>query len=64
MTEMDAQNLNIQKKVSLNINDARAVINLIDILASRGSIKGEELFSVGILRESIKKAIEVTESAE
>lgn len=54
-----------EKQVSLALSDARAVVNLIDILANRsGAFKGEELLAIGMLREKYKQAIEKVESKE
>lgn len=54
---------NKEKTVNIKMSDARAVMNLIDILSARGAIKGEELLAVGMLRETIKKAIDISENA-
>lgn len=40
---------------SLTLGDLQAVINLIDIVSSRGAFKGAELTSVGTLRDTFDR---------
>jgi hypothetical protein len=41
-------------KTELSLGDLQATINLIDICSKRGAFSGEELSSVGALRDKIK----------
>ena len=49
----------------INTNDIKQVIQIIDVVASRGAIRGEEMKLVGDLREKLKLAsIQQTEESE
>lgn len=40
-----------QQAPGLSLNDIMAVVQIVDIVTQRGAIKGEELVSVGTVRE-------------
>jgi len=51
---METDKPNETPKPSLSLGDLQATINLIDVCSKRGAFHGEELSSVGALRDKIK----------
>ena len=45
-------------KVIISINDLISVVSLIDIVSSRGAFKGQELTTIGTLRDKLALFIE------
>ena len=45
-------------KVSISINDIIGVVSLIDIVSSRGAFKGQELTTIGTLRDKLALFVE------
>lgn len=48
---------------SLKLEDLANVINIIDVCSSRGAFKGEELLSVGSLRQKLHETIQAANNA-
>ena len=51
---METDKSNQTPKPSLSLGDLQATINIIDVCSKRGAFAGEELSSVGALRDKIK----------
>jgi hypothetical protein len=49
-------------KPSITVNDAHAVVNLIDVIAARGAFRGTELSAVGELRSKFSGVIKTEEA--
>lgn len=50
--------------VSISVNDSVTIINMIDICAERGVFKGNELLTVGTIREKLVSLIKTNEAPE
>lgn len=50
--------------MQLNINDIAAVVQLIDIVTSRGAFRGDELTQVGALRDKFATFVQATQDAQ
>ena len=50
--------------MQLNINDIAAVVQLIDIVTSRGAFRGDELSQVGALRDKYAAFVKATQDAQ
>lgn len=44
-------------ETSLTVNDLATVVNIIDVCVERGAFKGNEMLSVGQLREKIATVV-------
>ena len=53
-----------ESKVSISINDVISVVSLIDIVSSRGAFKGQELTTVGFLRDKLALFVEQNKPEE
>jgi len=43
-----------EEKVSINLNDISTVLQLIDVVSTRGGFQGQELAGVGMLRNKLE----------
>ena len=50
--------------VQLGLNDLQATIQIIDVASTRGAFRGEELTSVGGVRDRINAFLEANKPAE
>ena len=55
---------NVKNLSNMSGNVCRSVIAIIDALAQRGSFKGEELFTIGQLREQCSQVIRLSEAVQ
>jgi hypothetical protein len=53
-----------QTSPQLNLNDFVTVVNIIDVCTERGSFKGNELLTVGTLRERFSAFVKANTPAE
>ena len=51
-------------KTSISLNDIISVVSLIDIVSSRGAFKGQELTTIGSLRDKFALFIEQNKPKE
>lgn len=54
----------MKDSVNISINDIISVVSLIDIVSSRGAFKGQELTTVGSLRDKFESFIEHNKQKE
>ena len=47
-----------EEKLEVGITDFASVVAIIDIAVSRGAFKGEEMLSIGTVREKFKELVE------
>ena len=53
-----------ESKVNISLNDIISVVSLIDIVSSRGAFKGQELTSVGSIRDKLALFVEQNKPKE
>ena len=53
-----------ESKVTISLNDVVGVVSLIDIVSSRGAFKGQELTTVGSLRDKLALFVEQNKPKE
>lgn len=53
-----------QTNITINLQDMKNILVLIDLCTQRGAFRGSELSSVGQLYEKITKFVEQTEKTE
>ena len=51
-------------KINISLNDVISVVSLIDIVSSRGAFKGQELTTVGTLRDKLALFVEQNKPKE
>jgi hypothetical protein len=52
-TETQTQGANTPEDVSLNVQDIINVVKIIDVVSGRGAVKGDEMSSVGRVRDRL-----------
>lgn len=55
---------NSQKLADLAVRQARSVVAVIDALAQRGAFKGEELATIGMLRDQSGQIVALAETVQ
>ena len=58
-TETDNAGANTPEDVSLNVQDIINVVKIIDVVSGRGAISGDELSSVGRVRDRLLSLIHI-----
>ena len=48
------------KEVKLSLNDLQTIVNVIDTSCARGGFRGDEMFSVGSVRQKVVDIIQNT----
>ena len=51
-------------QAQISLNDVISVVSIIDIVSSRGAFKGQELTTVGTLRDKLALFVEQNKSKE
>lgn len=52
-----------QESVQLQINDLQAILQVIDVLSSRGAVRPEEMSQVGAIRDKLARFLAQVASA-
>jgi hypothetical protein len=54
----------MKKETKMKLNDFANMVNVIDICTERGAFKGNELLTVGSLREKLAEFVKANQPAE